>query len=74
MERAPDLAPLPPRTGRAMELRSGSCSLPQEARAALRELQRQLDGWCRDRGWPTSLNGWVAEAAVRQVWASEGPG
>jgi hypothetical protein len=41
---------------------------PDGARQAFSEVLRQLDGWCRERDRPRSMNAAIAEQAVRQVW------
>ena len=41
---------------------------PEQARAAFRDVLRQLDRWCREYDWPTSRNSLVAEEAIRQSW------
>ena len=43
---------------------------PDEARAAHRDLVRQLDAACRERGLASASNDSISEAAVRQVWAA----
>jgi len=41
---------------------------PDPAVAAFRDLQRDLDRWCRKHDWPPTENASVAEQAVRQCW------
>lgn len=41
---------------------------PEEARSAYREVQRELDRWCRTNDWPMISNALVAEEAVRRSW------
>jgi hypothetical protein len=57
-----------PGSGHPQGLARERRSWPSDARSAAYSLQRELDSWCRERGLATSLNSWVAEVAVRQVW------
>ena len=41
---------------------------PDDAGAARRQLQRELDRWCREHDCSMVTNSWVAEEAVRQGW------
>ena len=40
----------------------------EQADAEYRRIQRELDAWCRKHDWPSTLNSWVAEEALRQCW------
>lgn len=46
---------------------------PADALAATRELQRDLDSWCREHGLSGRLNPVHAETAVREAWAADPP-
>jgi hypothetical protein len=37
-----------------------------EFAAVQRQTIRELDAWCRANDWPTRLNAWIAEEAVRR--------
>jgi hypothetical protein len=39
---------------------------PTDTRTAHRDLSRQLDAWCRANDWPSVLNAWIAEEAIRR--------
>ncbi len=72
MDRHADVRTPPTAAPGGLELPRDRRDWPLEARAALRELLRELDLWCRRRDWPATNNDWVAETAVRQAWAMDG--
>jgi len=39
---------------------------PRDAGEAHGRLLRELNRWSRDNDWPSTLNSWVAEEAVRR--------
>lgn len=39
---------------------------PREADTARTSLVRELNRWSRDNDWPSTLNSWIAEEAVRR--------
>ena len=41
---------------------------PIAADSARESLIRELDRWSRDNNWPSTLNSWIAEEAVRRVF------
>ena len=41
---------------------------PRSADQARESLLRELNRWSRDNHWPTTLNSWIAEEAVRREW------
>lgn len=41
---------------------------PSEANAARQSLVGDLNRWSRDNDWPSTLNSWIAEEAVRREW------
>lgn len=44
---------------------------PYKARQAFKETLAELNAWDRDHEHRTSLNHWIAEQAVREVWAPD---
>jgi len=41
---------------------------PRTADAAHASLLRELNQWSRDNDWPSTLNSWIAEEAVRRAF------
>jgi hypothetical protein len=41
---------------------------PDDADRAYKDLLRELNNWCRERGCSMVTNSWVAEEAVRRSW------
>lgn len=41
---------------------------PREAGEARERLLWELNRWSRDHDWPSTLNSWIAEEAVRREW------
>ncbi len=41
---------------------------PRSADAAHDSLLRELNRWSRENDWPSTLNSWVAEEAVRRAF------
>jgi hypothetical protein len=58
-------ATLPPQP---MGLVEDTSLWPDTAQAALAEVRRELDRWCREHDWPSATNSWIAEEAVRRCW------
>jgi hypothetical protein len=50
------------------ELPADISDWPEKARAALRDVSRELDRWCRHNDWPMATNAGLAEEAIRQAW------
>ncbi len=41
---------------------------PRSAGAAHESLLRELNRWSRDNDWPSTMNSWIAEEAVRRTF------
>ena len=46
---------------------------PKEARQAFSGVLRDLNAWCRDNDSPMTLNGLMAEEAIRRTWGESSP-
>ena len=58
--------------GRANTLPASRSKWPSPTLQAYSSLLAELDAWSRERGCSSSGNSWVAETAVREVWAETG--
>lgn len=57
-----------PHPSTSLVLTSSRAEWPAEAKAAIRDVNRSLDAWCRTHDWPTATNSWIAEEAIRRGW------